>query len=298
MTSTTGPDRLAAVHALRMSACRGRDYFWFATIWSGGSGVVAKVNLVDLSADRIALSEEYVSRTPPAGGETQLSVGTFRLGWRRGAEWGQWSVDAPTGDGGLLQLDLLPRQPYVLNGRAGIIQQGGGPSAYYSEPRLAAAGTLQLRGTRIRVSGQGWLDHQWGNFGSEVGALRWNWFACQFQDGSDLMLYQFLGGDNRPSGYQNGTFVTRSGAVRHLVRFTVVPLGPSIRPAGARSTYPLRWRLEVPSDGIDITLRPRARDQFISNRYVPSFWEGAASITSGSPGACIVESSREVSPPG
>ena len=51
---------------------------------------------------------------------------------------------APTGSGGALQLTLSPRQPYVLNGHDGIIQQGpGGPSAYYSNPRLAA--TLETR---------------------------------------------------------------------------------------------------------------------------------------------------------
>jgi predicted secreted hydrolase len=153
---------------------------------------------------------------------------------------------------------------------------------------------LELHGKKVSVSGQGWIDHQWGNFGSQLGALRWNWFACQFQDGRDLMLYQFLNRNGRPSRYHTGTLVTRGGAVKHPVRFTVVPLRPFIRPAGASATYPLRWRLEVPSGRIDITIRARARRQFIKNQYVPSFWEGAASITGGSQGACIVESTREV----
>lgn len=273
---------------------KGRDYFWFATIWSGGGALVAKVNVVDLRADRVVLSHEYLSGTPVTNGQTQLSVGTFGLGWRRSGALGLWSVDAPTVGGGLLHLVLSPRQPYVLNGHDGIIQQGaGGPSAYYSEPRLAARGTLELRGKKVSVSGQGWLDHQWGNFGNDVAALRWNWFACQFQDGSDLMLYQFLNRDDRPSNRQSGTLVTPTGTVKHLLRFTVVPLGPFIRPAGALATYPLRWRLKAPAGRIDITVRARARHQFITNRYVPSFWEGAASITRGSPGMCIVESSRE-----
>jgi predicted secreted hydrolase len=277
---------------------RGRDYFWFATVWSGAGALLARVNVVDLRADRIVLSREYLSSTPATNGQTQFSVGTFGLGWRPGGAWGQWSVDAPGASGGGLQLTLSPRQAYVLNGHDGIIQQGpGGPSAYYSSPRLAARGTLVLNGKKVSVTGQGWLDHQWGNFGSDLAALRWNWFACQFQNGSDLMLYQFLNRDDRPSGDQNGTLVTARGAVKHVSRFAVVPLGPFIRPAGASATYPLRWRLEVPSGRIDITVRSRARHQFITNQFVPSFWEGAASITSGTPGTCIVESSREVGAP-
>jgi predicted secreted hydrolase len=272
---------------------RGRRYFWFATVWSTGMGQIARVNVVDLRADRIVLSREYLSGTPLTSGQTRMSVGGFQLGWRPTGKWGRWSIDAPS-TGGTLKLDLVPRIGYVLNGHHGIIQQGpGGPSAYYSEPRIAARGVLDLHGRRIAVSGEGWLDHQWGNFIADVGSLRWNWFACQFSDGRDLMLYQFLNAADRPSGVQAGTLVDPPHTVRHLDHFTIRPLRPDIRPAGAVTSYPLRWRLAVRSAGIGITLRALARHQFIVNTMVPSFWEGAATITRGSPGRCIVESSRQ-----
>ncbi len=280
----------------------GRDYFWFATIWSGTGAAVARVNVVDLRANRIVLSHEYVSLESYPVGLKRLSVGTFRLGWRPGGIRGIWSVSAPAGTTGQLELDLSPVQPYVLQGRHGIIRQGsGGPSAYYSAPRLRARGTLEVNGKKVSITGQGWLDHQWGNFGMDLGALRWNWFACQFQNGSDLMLYQFLNARDRPSGLQTGTLVNPDGSYKHLTRFTVVPLRPSIKPAGALMTYPLRWRLKVATAPIDVTLKARARNQFIVNQFLPSFWEGAASITHGRPGGCIVESSREAvtqPPPG
>jgi predicted secreted hydrolase len=273
-----------------------REYFWFATIWSADGALVAKVNVVDLRADRIVLSKEYVSATAVTAGQTQFTVGAFALGLRSGGTLGRWSVNASTNADGRLALDLLPRQPYVLHGHEGIIQQGtGGRSAYYSAPRLAARGILTLNGRPIRVSGQGWLDHQWGNFGTDVGALKWNWFACQFQNGSDLMLYQFLNRANRPSGRQTGTLVTRTGIVKQLTSLTITPMGPSIRPAGAMVTYPLAWwRLEVPTGKIDITIRARARNQFVTNEFVPNFWEAASEITTGQAGTCTVESSREV----
>jgi predicted secreted hydrolase len=273
----------------------GHEYFWFATVWSGGPGLVARVNVVDLHADRIVLAHEYVTNARSAVGQARLRVGVFRLGWQRTGVLGSWSVEAPTGSG-LLKLSLVPRRPYVLNGRDGIIQQGpGGPSAYYSEPRLAARGVLEeSNGRRITVSGEGWLDHQWGNFIGNVGSLRWNWFGCQFRDGRNLMLYQFLDRHDRPSAYRAGTLITAHNGVKHLVHFTVLAEHPFFRPKGALARYPLRWRLEVPSSGIDITLRALARQQFIANSFVPSFWEGAATVTHGSPGGCIVESSREV----
>ena len=69
------------------------------------------------------------------------------------------------------------------------------------------------------------------------------------------MLYQFIDPTGRPTGVQSGTF--------------------------------------VPAAHLDITLVARARHQFISNQYLPGFWEGAAAVTSSAAGGCIVESTRE-----
>jgi predicted secreted hydrolase len=272
----------------------GHPYFWFATAWAAQAGMIARVNVVDLRQDRIVLAQQYLSLRPPAQGQTSMRVGAFRLGWRRGGALGRWSVAATTA-AGRLELRLVPGQPYVLHGTHGIIQQGpGGLSAYYSEPRLAARGVLELGRRSIGVHGEGWFDHQWGNFLADPGALRWNWFACQLRDGRSLMLYQFLDRHDRPSGIVAGTLAYGSGRVKHLRRFSATGLSPFVRPSGARARYPLRWRLHVPALKLTLTLRSRARHQYIVNQLIPSFWEGAAAITSGPPGSCIVESSREV----
>lgn len=274
---------------------RGHPYFWFATVWGSPAGMIARVNIVDLRRDRVVLAQQYEALAAPAQGQTLMRVGAFSLGWLRGGDLGRWSV-AASAPAGALVLRLLPTQPYVLHGRRGVIEQGrGGLSAYYSEPRLAARGTLQLGRRRLRVHGLGWLDHQWGNFVSDPGSLRWNWFACQFDGGRSLMLYQFLDGNDRPSGIAAGTFASGSGRPKQLRRFSALGLGPFVHPSGARASYPLRWRLHVPALKLTLTLRSLARHQFIVNQLIPSFWEGAAAITSGLPGSCIVESSREIS---
>jgi predicted secreted hydrolase len=273
---------------------RGRDFFWFATLWAGGGFAVARVNVVDLRADRIVLSKEYLGAGALNSGQTDMNAAGFDLSWLRVGVLGRWSVDAPVPGEGRLQLALTPVQPYVLNGARGIVAEGQGAlSAYYSDPRLAANGVLVLGGRQSRVSGQGWLDHQWGNFAMNSASWHWNWFACQFRNGSDLMLYQFIKPAGQPTGVQSGTFVSSHGVLTHPRRFTVVPLGPVIQPAGATGHYPLRWRLRVPSAHVDIALNARAANQFISNQFIPGFWEGAAAITSGLPGTCIVESTRE-----
>jgi predicted secreted hydrolase len=273
---------------------RGDDFFWFATVWSSMGALVARVNVVDLQADRVVLSQEYTKLAAVAAQQRELSVGAFSLGWQPAAAWGRWSVAAAVGAHGMLRLTLTPIQPYLLNGQNGITPQGKGAlSAYYSAPRLAAQGTLVVAGRSMPVSGQGWFDHQWGNFASNPASNHWNWFACQFTNRSDLMLYQFITPGGKPTGVSSASFVSPAGKVSHPGQFTVTPVAPSIRPAGATGTYPLRWRLAVSSAHVDVTLKARARNQFIANQLVPGFWEGAAAIETGTPGTCIVESTRE-----
>jgi predicted secreted hydrolase len=277
-----------------VSGPRGGDFFWFATAWAGSGFQLAKVNVVDLRADRIVLSREYVGTGALRPGQTRIQVDGFTILWRPTGPFGRWSVAAPVPGIGQLQLSLTPVQRYVLNGTDGIVPEGpGATSAYYSAPRLSAHGTLVLDGHRTALGGQGWFDHQWGNFATNTASWHWNWFACQFTNGSDLMLYQFITPTGKPTGVQDASYVPRHGPATHPHNFTVTPLPPSIRPAGASGTYPLRWRLTVPRAHLNLTLGARARHQFIANQYLPGFWEGASAITTGTPGTCIVESTRE-----
>jgi predicted secreted hydrolase len=107
------------------------------------------------------------------------------------------------------------------------------------------------------------------------------------------MLYQFITPTGQPTGVQDATYVPCLGAASHPGNFTVTPRAPAIQPAGATGTYPLRWRLKVPADRLDLSLTARGRHQFITNQFLPGFWEGASAITAGTPGTCIVESTRE-----
>ena len=289
----------------RLTDAQGGRYFYFATMWSAAAGLVARINVVDLRHDRIVADREYINLTPLPRRTTAIRAGGYVVSWRPRGQRGIWSITASaTGDlaslpapapapRGALTLRLAPEQPYVLHGTRGLIRQGRAPSAYYSAPRLAVAGTLVADGRRLDVHGQGWFDHQWGNFPTDQSSLHWNWFACQLADGRALMLYQFLTSNGVPSGTQGGTLVLRDGRGRHVRRFAITPHGPFLRPAGAQAAYPQAWTLSVPTAHLKLSLRSLAASQFIWMAFVPSFWEGAAAITHGPPGSCVVESTRE-----
>ena len=195
----------------------GRGYAWFATVWTAGPGAVGRVNVVDLRDDRVVLSREYVKLGPQSPvAPLSLDVNGLRIRWRPDGTLGRFEVEAPTDDGSLT-LRLVPRRRYVLHGRRGIIEQGGGgPSGYYSSTRLAARGALRL-GTRRRTpsAARAGSTTSGATTPSNPESLRWDWFACRFADGRDLMLYRFLDTDNRPRPqYFTGTLVDRRGRQR------------------------------------------------------------------------------------
>lgn len=289
----------------RLTDAQGGRYFYFATAWSSPAGLVARINVVDLRHDRVVADREYVNFIPLGPSTTTIQAGGYVVSWLPQGRWGVWSISASAAGDlpslpapapaplGELSLRLIPTQPYLLHGARGIIRQGPAQSAYYSAPRLAVTGTLIVAGRRLAVHGQGWLDHQWGNFPTSQSSLHWNWFACQLADGRDLMLYQFLTPHGTPTGIQNGTLMLRDGAGRHLQKFTITPHGAFLRPTGAQAAYPQAWTLSIPAGHLKLSLRSLAANQFIPMMFVPSFWEGAAAITRGPGGTCVVESTRE-----
>ena len=42
-------------------------------------------------------------------------------------------------------------------------------------------------GERLEVTGEVWMDHQWGNFIS-VGATGWDWFSVQMENNEELTI--------------------------------------------------------------------------------------------------------------
>ncbi len=143
--------------------------------------------------------------------------------------------------GGLvLGLTLTSRKPPALHDTDGWIDFGpAGGSYYYSRTAMDAAGVLQLDGRTLRVEGDAWFDHQWGDFIS-VGGGGWDWFAVNLDDGTDLTVSLVRDADGSyPLVY--GTLVAPDGSTRHLDReaFTVTVTGRWTSPTTG-ADYPAR----------------------------------------------------------
>ncbi len=186
-----------------------------------------------------------------------------------------------TAKDGANAIDLLVSagKPLVLQGDRGLSQKSAEPgnaSYYYSFTRLPIAGTVRVDGIDHPVSGLAWLDREWSTSALAADQVGWDWFALQLDDGRDFMYYQLRRKDGSADPLSAGVVVDVGGKTQTLaasdVRLETLGLWQS--PAGG--DYPSGWRLQVPTQGLDIKLTPAIADQ--EHRGALRYWEGAVEV--------------------
>ncbi|MEO0651780.1 MAG: lipocalin-like domain-containing protein [Planctomycetota bacterium] len=179
-----------------------------------------------------------------------------------------------------LDLELHATRPPVLQGDAGLSQKGSGDgqaSFYYAIPRLEAAGSVQVDGAAVEVSGSAWLDREWSTSALGESQVGWDWFALQLTDGTDLMLYQMRLADGGVDATSHGSVTEGEGEHRKLEasEYAIEALDTWTSPrSGGR--YPSQWRVSVPGEGLELEIDPLFPDQELPFAVV--YWEGAVSV--------------------
>ncbi len=187
---------------------------------------------------------------------------------------------AGTPAGLAFDLHLAASKPPALHDGDGWVDFGpAGGSYYYSRTRMVADGTLVLDGRTAAVDGNGWFDHQWGDF-IAVGGGGWEWFAVNLDDGTDVTLSIVRdGAGGHPLAY--GTLVDPGGRAQHLGReaFAVKPTGSWTSPRTGAS-YPAGWWVALPGAGLAIELTPTVADQELDTRATSGvvYWEGSQRV--------------------
>ncbi|MCW0219563.1 MAG: FtsX-like permease family protein, partial [Prosthecobacter sp.] len=177
-----------------------------------------------------------------------------------------------------LQLSLDAGKPVVIHGSDGISQKGvtaGNASHYYSLTRMPSQGTVRIGEETFEVTGQSWMDHEFGTSFLEKGTVGWDWFSGQLSDGSELMLFQLRGDSDKDSSA--GTLIRPDGSTEALKAgdFTLLPGEIWKSPNGA--AYPIQWQIKVPSQGIVLTSQAVLPNQEFRSEATPGlgYWEGA-----------------------
>jgi predicted secreted hydrolase len=177
----------------------------------------------------------------------------------------------------------LAESTVILHGHQGYSQKGSTPgnaSHYYSLTRMATRGTLRIAGETFEVTGNSWMDHEFGTSFLERTQQGWDWFSLQLDTGVDVMLFQLRGKDGSVDPRSSGTVAESSGRTRALASsdFSLAPgrIWTSSETAGR---YPIEWRIAVPREGLELEIIPLLDAQeLLTPRSGVSYWEGAVMV--------------------
>ncbi|MBI5608265.1 MAG: hypothetical protein HY902_05240, partial [Deltaproteobacteria bacterium] len=179
----------------------------------------------------------------------------------------------------------------------------GGYTYYYSRPRMQAVGSvLTPQGETLPVTGRVWFDRQAGDLNPVIDN-GYQWFALGFDNGIDAMVAKLShsGGTPHPDNY---AAVHDAGQLYTLGPndFSVTPQGKWTSP-NSGSSYPSAWQVRIPSQNIDVLVRPCLPDQ----ELVPPtwwfaaierpYWEGACDILDASGQQRLGQAYAEVANP-
>ena len=195
------------------------------------------------------------------------------------------SATTPANAGQAIDLRTVPTKPVLLHGGTGYEQYGPVAQAgYYSYPRLAATGTVEVGGKTHQVVGELWYDRQWNCGDVNKKSVAWDWLSLQLDEPrEELMLYTVH--DTKTGQHiAGGSHFGPQGENLHLTEadFRLEPVTYWTSPI-SKKTYPATWHLTVPSKGYDLTVTPLVPNQELNLRLFKvlklRYWEGMCRVS-------------------
>lgn len=184
----------------------------------------------------------------------------------------------PSGTPSLRLLGSTQMTPW-LQGEGGFSRKGTCDtcaSHYYSIPRLSISGELRDERGATPVTGLAWMDHEFMSNTLSPDQVGWDWMGLMLRDGRNVTVFRLRSADGATS-YASASIqregrsstVNGDGVILTPGNVWVSPL------TGAR--YPLAWRVQIPSHGIDLVVKARVQGCEVGeggSELEPRYWEG------------------------
>jgi predicted secreted hydrolase len=252
--------------------------------WQLHDVALAHFAITDIGRGRFRYYEKLNRFSPYTAGARTGSKHVFNEGWSvTTLPDGRFRLRA-SGGGDAIDLVLASTKPPAIHGENGVSVKAEGigyASHYYSLTRLRGSGSVTVEGRRESCTALAWMDHEFGSSALREHQAGWDWFSMQFDNGTELMLYQIRRRDGAPDVTSSGSFVANDGNVIHLRhdQFTITPRGRWKSPRSG-ATYPMGWSIEVAPLSMRIDVRERMRDQELvtTGSTNVTYWEGAVQV--------------------
>lgn len=246
--------------------------------------------LTDVAKQRFRF-EQKTSRG--AFGEAGFDDGK-RLAWID-----NWTLSSNGNDGfdlmasgpqGAIRLHLRATKAPVAHGENGVSVKAtasGHASHYYSIPRLETTGELFVDGKSRPFRGESWFDHEWATSQLAENQAGWDWICLQWEDGTELMLYQMRLKSGGPDSSSSGTWIASDGVTTHLRNsdFQMTPTAFWKSKANG-AQYPIAWRITLPGQRTEFSVRAAVENQELALGPI-TYWEGAIDASGTRDGKAI-----------
>ncbi len=179
---------------------------------------------------------------------------------------------------GSLDLQLDAGGSVMYDNGTGLFPFLAGSSYYYSLPNLQTSGTLTLGGTTSKVTGQSWLDRQWGSW-DWAQLDRWTWMSIQLPNGEFINLWDLF---TKQGESHWATVLHRDGSE------SIVSVDPLATDATNFATSPTtgqryagKWTVEIPSlnTRLTVTAKPTLQEIQAGAPFSPGINEAASTVT-------------------
>lgn len=201
---------------------------------------------------------------------------------------GDWTIDTIGADQFLrfsvtdkdeeisVRLNVRDIQAPWLQGQNGWSQKAncsGCASQYYSLPRLPIVGEVIRGESSETLRGLGWMDHEFMTNSLADTQVGWDWMGLMLKDGRSLMVYRLRREDGSLDFAAGAIRSTDGEKVLRQGDFSITPL-KTWKSSTSKAEYPIAWRVEVPSEGIQVVLTARVADCELGEANQTRYWEG------------------------
>ena len=191
------------------------------------------------------------------------------------------------------RLNFAIDKPVVRHGDDGVVRGLAGENMfYYFSPRCRVSGSIDLDGTSIPVTGDGWYDHEFGKDPSGEGhtesKVAWNWVAAQLDNGCEVSAYDLI--DRKTPGLSHGRWVVvvDPRGERHSYHDFTFETSDNWTSTRTFNEYPTRYLLTVPEAGLSLDITAAVRGQeMMTIISAPGFWEGLVHVTGSMHGNAV-----------
>lgn len=243
----------------------------------------AHLALSDVDQQKFRFQEKSSVLHPNSAGASASNYYVWNGDWQAKEGNGRHLLQASTPEFSI-QLNLDTAAAPVIHGIDGVSQKGDGrgvASHYYSRTRMPTDGFVIDHGRKVHVSGDSWMDHEFGSDMMARDASGWDWFSVKLENNSQLMLYLLKHNDGTVDQNSSGTIVNADGSTKHLKRsdFSIQPTASWHSPDSG-ANYPAGWQVKVPGDNIELSINPTIRNQelLIERSTGVTYWEGDCSV--------------------